>query len=302
VPVLRKSGLTATKAEPAGDQPKANYRSSCGLPPRNAALPPGGCFPKKSLDRSVNIFKSIGCNLSDLGLCIGRIAVVSNPFLPSQQHNNSLSISTLQAMVLRAVPLRRNRMNKCDQIEPSLQLKINDTLARSVRLRSHPGAPGDVDVVVEDPWLGAFALSNQFDLHVREEGSDWRPVALEELRAILAATTGVPDTETSNHQTPGPKPPDGPSEVAGARPKLVRLGTLAGLDACLQQIEEILYRASIPHLTAGSTFVVPSMMNARECLLRAGFHQDERYEAVLFDPEKRIAIRLLERDPRAVLG
>ncbi len=38
------------------------------------------------------------------------------------------------------------------------------------------------------------------------------------------------------------------------------------------------------------------MMNARECLLRAGFHQDERYEAVLFDPERRIAIRLLERN------
>ena len=43
-------------------------------------------------------------------------------------------------------------------------------------------------------------------------------------------------------------------------------------------------------------------VNARECLLRGGFSQDRRYEAVLFDPERKIAIRLLERDPRSLLG
>ncbi|SPF48210.1 hypothetical protein SBA1_820012 [Candidatus Sulfotelmatobacter kueseliae] len=193
-------------------------------------------------------------------------------------------------------------MNECDQTEPSLQLKINDTLAKSVRLRSHPGAPGDREVVVEDPWLGLFALNSQFDLLVREAGSPWRAVTLDELRAILAATTGFPDKATSDRQTPGPTAPNGPNEFAGAHPKLVGLGTMTGLDACLQRIATLLYRASIPHLRAGSTFVVPSMMNARECLLRAGFHRDERYEAVLFDPERRIAIRLLERDPRVVLG
>lgn len=193
-------------------------------------------------------------------------------------------------------------MNECQPIESPLQVKINDTLAKSVRLRSQHGAPGHLEVVVEDPWLGVFALHRQFDLLMQEEGSDWCPVTLDQLRAILPAYTGVPDTDISDHQTPGPTPPNGPNGFAGARPKLVRLGTIIGLDACVQHIGAILYRASIPHLTAGATFVVPSMMNARECLLRAGFHQDERYEAVLFDPERKIAIRLLERDPRAVLG
>ena len=193
-------------------------------------------------------------------------------------------------------------MDECDQIESTLQVKINGTLAKSVRLRFHPGVPGDFDVVVEDPWLGAFALSSQFDLLAKEEGSEWRAVTLDELRSILAANTRVPDTDARGHQTIEFTPTGEPKQFAGASPKLVRLGTIIGLDACVQRIEAILYRASIPHLTAGSTFVVPSMMNARKCLLRAGFHQDERYEAVLFDPESKIAIRLLERDPRALRG
>jgi hypothetical protein len=202
-------------------------------------------------------------------------------------------------------------MNECDEIEPKQQVKINSTLAKSVRLRFHPGAPRDFDVVVEDPRLGVFALHSEFDLLVKEEGSEWRPVTLDELRSILIAhrdflvanrdflDAGV---EPNDRQTLELTPSGEPDQFARKRPKLVRLGTIIGLDACVQRIEAILYRAFIPHLTAGSTFVVPSMLNARECLLRAGFHQDERYEAVLFDPERRIAIRLLERDPRAVLG
>jgi hypothetical protein len=195
-------------------------------------------------------------------------------------------------------------MNECQPIEPRLQVEINGMRAKSVRLRSHLSAPGDFDVVVEDPWLGVFALHRQFDLLAKEEGSEWRAVTLDELRSILLANTGVQDTddERNDHQTLEFTPPGEPNEFAGAGPKLVRLGTIIGLDACVQRIATLFYRASIPHLRAGATFVVPSMLNARECLLRAGYCQDQRYESVLFDPESKIAIRLLERDPRALLG
>ena len=195
-------------------------------------------------------------------------------------------------------------MNECPQVDPTLQIQINGTVATSVRLRSQHGAPGQLEVVVDDPWLGVFALHRQFDLLVKEEGAEWRTVTLDELRGILEANINPPgaDEKANDHQMRGPMLPNPPNELAGARPKLVRLGTITGLDSCVQRIEAILYRASIPHLTAGSTFVVPSMMSARACLLRAGFHQDQRYESVLFDPESKIAIRLLERDPRAVLG
>jgi len=195
-------------------------------------------------------------------------------------------------------------MNECDHIGPRLQVEINGTPAKSVRLRSQHGAPGQLEVVVDDPWLGVFALHRQFDLLVKEECSEWRTVTLDELRRILEANMDLPgaDEKANDHQTIAPMPPNPPNELAGARPKLVRLGTLIGLDACVQRVEAILYRASIPHLTAGSTFVVPSMRNARQCLRRAGFHQDQRYESVLIDPESEIAIRLLERNPRALRG
>jgi hypothetical protein len=192
-------------------------------------------------------------------------------------------------------------MNECHQIEPGLQLKINDMLAKSVRLRSRPGARGDREVVVEDPWLGVFALHRQFDLLVKQKDSEWRAVTLDELRSILVSTKDVLDAgeEASDHQTLAPTLPDESTESREKPPGLVRLGEIIGLDACVQRIEAILYRASIPHLTAGSTFVVPSMLNARECLRQAGFHQDQRYESVLVDPESGITVRLLERAPRS---
>ena len=195
-------------------------------------------------------------------------------------------------------------MNECDQIEPKQQVKINSTLAKSVRLRSHPGAPSDFEVVVEDPWLGSFAVHHNFDLLLKEKDSEWRPVTLDELRSILIANRDFRDAgeEPNDRQTLELTPPGEPDEFARKRPKLVRLGEIIGLDACVQRIEALLYRASIPHQRAGSTFIVPSMRDARECLRRGGFCQDHRYESVLFDAEHKIAIRLLERDPRSLRG
>ncbi|MGO9083588.1 MAG: hypothetical protein ACLQBK_00030 [Candidatus Sulfotelmatobacter sp.] len=195
-------------------------------------------------------------------------------------------------------------MNECEQVEPPLQLKINDMQAKSVRLRFHPGAPGDREVVVEDPWLGVFAIDHSFDLLLKEKDSEWRAVTLDELRSILAANKDFQDTgeQANNHQALEFAPRGGPNELAGTRPKLVRLGTVIGLDACVQRVATLLYKASIPHIRAGSTFVVPFMMNARECLLGGGFCQDQRYEPVLVDPNSGIAVRLLERDPSAISG
>jgi hypothetical protein len=195
-------------------------------------------------------------------------------------------------------------MNECDQIEPKQQVKINSTLAKSVRLRSHPFAPGDFEVVVEDPWLGSFAVHHNFDLLLKEKHSEWRPVTLDELRSILIANRDFVDggEEPNERQTLELTPPGEPDEFTRKRPKLVRLGEIIGLDACVQRIETLLYRASIPHQRAGSTFIVPSMRDARQCLRRGGFCQDQRYESVLFDPEHKIAIRLLERDPRSLRG
>ena len=100
-------------------------------------------------------------------------------------------------------------MNECDQIEPKQQVKINSTLAKSVRLRSHQGAPGDFEVVVEDPWLGASQLHHNFDLLVKEKHSEWRPVTLDELRSILIANIDFLDAgeKPNERQMLGLTPP-----------------------------------------------------------------------------------------------
>jgi hypothetical protein len=135
-------------------------------------------------------------------------------------------------------------MNQCHQVDPPLRIQINGTVTTSVRLRSQHGAPGQLEVVVDDPWLGVFALHRQFDLLVREEGAEWRTVTLDELRGILEANINPlgADKKTNDHQMRGPMPPNPPNEPAGARPKLVRLGPIIGLEACVQRIEAILYR------------------------------------------------------------
>jgi hypothetical protein len=112
------------------------------------------------------------------------------------------------------------RMNQCHRIEPRLQVKINDTLAQSVHLRSHPGLPGHLEVVVEDPQLGAFALHNDFDLSVKDKDSDWRPVSLDDLRKVLVKNTDIQDTddETKNHKILESTPRGEPNVVAGWHP------------------------------------------------------------------------------------
>jgi len=193
-------------------------------------------------------------------------------------------------------------MTECMKGDPLVQVKVNDTLAKSVRLRFCPGVAGHLDVVVEDRWLGAFTLHRGFDLLLKEECSDWRPVGLDELRSILAAHRRRADFEIkagSGHGA-GYVPQEPPNDIAGNRPTAPRVGEVTGLDASLQRIEAVLYRAAIPHCRAGLVFIIPSMLDARKVLRDFGLCQHAQYESVLVDPESGVAIRLMERDPDAL--
>jgi len=131
-----------------------------------------------------------------------------------------------------------------------------------------PSGAGLGEVVVEDPLVGVFALHNEFDLLLKEEGSEWRPVGIDELRRVLAARKRLAKSESQDsdsqpaelefHRTS--------NEIASDCPKLLRVGEVTGLDDCAQRIEAALYRTSIPHLRSALTFVVPSMLHARKIL------------------------------------
>ena len=64
--------------------------------------------------------------------------------------------------------------------ELPLELKVNRISVRSVQIRSVP-ASDDFQILMTDPQLGRFSLTSAFELEMREEGSSWRTVTLEQL-------------------------------------------------------------------------------------------------------------------------
>jgi hypothetical protein len=196
-------------------------------------------------------------------------------------------------------------MIECNNSETRVQVKVNNTLMKSACLRFCPGMAGHRDVIVEDSSLGAFALHHGFDLLVRDqESSEWRPVELNELRCILEANRCLANSENERCTCDGAQrtPQESSDNRVENRPKLLRVGEATGLDTCVQRIQAALYRASIPHCRAASTFTIPSMQEAHKVLRRCGFCQHPQYESVLVDPESGIAVRLLERDPDVLNG
>jgi hypothetical protein len=191
-------------------------------------------------------------------------------------------------------------MIDCERSEPPLQLKVNDVLARHIWLRA-PGGAGHAEVVIEDPLVGVFALDNEFDLLLKEQDSQWRSVGLDELRRVLAVQKRVAKSHSqASDRQPAELGSQGMSNaVERDCPKLLRVGEVTGLDACIQRIEAALYRASIPHCRSALTFVVPSMLQARKILLGSGLYPHPQYESVLVDPQSGLTIRLLEREPDA---
>lgn len=193
-------------------------------------------------------------------------------------------------------------MIECEPGGSRLQVMMNGVIAKSVRLRFCPGVGGHLDVMAEHSELGRFALHGEFDLLMREDYSDWRPVHLDELRSILIAQRESSKLENQAHDKDvvDLTPRQALSELAAKPVRLVRVGEVIGLDASVQRVEAAFYRESIPHLRAGATFVIPSALRARTTLIRAGFCQHPDYESVVVDPQSGMAIRLLERDPRAL--
>jgi hypothetical protein len=64
----------------------------------------------------------------------------------------------------------------------NLITKDRDSMAGLVKciwLRALQAARVRGEVVVDDPLVGVFALHNEFDLLLKEDGSAWRPVGLD---------------------------------------------------------------------------------------------------------------------------
>lgn len=180
--------------------------------------------------------------------------------------------------------------------QPDLDLMVNG-VTMEARLRFHPEAPEGFDVIVEDPFIGTFALHDQFDLLLRESGSEWRPASLDELRKILAKAAGfleVEDLPTAS-EAAARKLFDRFDDVDATPRKPPRLGKITGHHDCMRRVQELLYEARIPHRVAGAVFVVPNVSRTRIVLRRAGFEKSKIAPAALEEPRSGCAIQLIER-------
>jgi hypothetical protein len=187
-------------------------------------------------------------------------------------------------------------MIDCERSEPPLQLKVNNVLAKHVWFRVLSGL-GRGEVVVEDPLVGVFSLHSEFDLLLKEEGAEWRSVGIDELRRVLAAQKSLEKSKSnaSDGQPAELGASKASNQIASNCPKLLRVGEVTGLDACVKRIEAALYRASIPHCRSALTFIGPSRLHAQKVLRQSGLYPHPQYESVLVVPESGLTIRLLER-------
>lgn len=176
-------------------------------------------------------------------------------------------------------------------------LIVNGVSFPSVQIRYVPNSTDNFQLVVTDPILGAFALHSEFELVMRNEGSSWRPVTLEQLTKAL--------TESSEFVRGGDMQQS--SEIAERRMfeklddidsrhrRSRRLSELTRHHECVREVQKVLREARVPHQVAGTVFVVPSAFRSRICLIRAGFRKSPISPAALIEPQSGCAIQLVER-------
>ena len=188
-------------------------------------------------------------------------------------------------------------MKKPDQADVRrVHVRVNGITFESVRVRHDLGSH-DFDIVINDPHIGRFALTAAVpSLELREEDSDWRQVALDELKKILAD--------------------DGELAEVADEPQASETAERASFNRRVAEGEHImnaeiaLFRAGIPFLQlpfqqnkfASNLFMVPNLSKARACLQRAGFQPKFESETVLFDGCNGQPVQLLQgkyRLPRA---
>jgi hypothetical protein len=180
--------------------------------------------------------------------------------------------------------------------ELPFELLVNGISVRSVHIRSVP-ASDDFQILMTDPQLGRLSLTSAFELEMREEGSSWRTVTLEELTKVLSESSEFLQAEDL------PKS----SEMAERRlfdrfddldiphRSSPRVGKITGHVRCVKRVQAVLYEAAIPHQVSGTVFLVPDAAQARIALIRAGFERSTISSGALLEPQSDCAIHLLER-------
>ena len=155
----------------------------------------------------------------------------------------------------------------------------------------------DFDVLLDDAILGTLAITADCLLELREAGADWRTVTLDELKCMVVGDGELLMKEDllKASKIIGRRLFDRLDEVEVIHRRSPQLANLTGHADCLKRVQALFYRAGLPHMSAGTVFVVPDLRLARTVLCRGGFYPSPISPTALVEPQTRCAVQLIER-------
>ena len=184
-----------------------------------------------------------------------------------------------------------------DMVRPQFELRVNGIANPAIRFGMSDREPDDFDILVDDAILGTLAITPDCVLELREAGADWRTLTLDDLKGVLLGDSESLTTDDRRQASETVEPPrfDPLDKVASIRRQSPRLGDLTGHSECLKRVQSLLNRASLPHKSAGTVFVVPDLRLARAVLCKGGFYPSPISPAALVEPLTRCAVQLIEQ-------
>lgn len=184
-----------------------------------------------------------------------------------------------------------------DTLRPQFELRVNGIADSPIRFRMSDDEPDDFDVLVDDPTLGTLAITADCLLEFRVAGADWRTVTLDELKGMVVGDGELLMKEDllKASEIVGRRLFDRLDEVKVIHRRSPQLANLTGHADCLKRVQALFYRARLPHMSAGTVFVVPDLRLARTVLCRGGFYPSPISPTALVEPQTRCAVQLIER-------
>jgi hypothetical protein len=192
-----------------------------------------------------------------------------------------------------------------------LELRVNGLVVESGYFRENPPPATGSELVISDPQIGCFALHEGFSLELREPGSDWEQVTLDEVKKTLSATDDFlrAQDESKAQETAEPRSTTHFDDVDAAH-RAEHATVIAEEGEHIMRAEAALFRAGIPHLLlpfqknkfASKLFMVPHLARAKACLRRAGFQVNFQSETILFDGRTGHRIQIIQGRCRLAEG
>jgi hypothetical protein len=184
-----------------------------------------------------------------------------------------------------------------DIVKPQFELRVNGIADPAIRFRMPHDEPDDFDVIVDDANLGTLAITADCILELREAGTAWRTVTLDDLKGVLlgASESLTTDDWPKTSETVERPRFDRLDQVGVIHRRSPQFADLTGHSDCLKRVQSLFYRVGLPHKSAGTVFVVPDLRLARAVLCQGGFYPSPISPVALVEPQTRCAVQLIEQ-------